>query len=322
MKAALATRAVLLEGLHIQPAAVGAEIVSFIRREVNRLGKRGVVLGLSGGLDSSVCAYLCAQALPRKRILTLLLPERDNDPTNLQHARMVAQVLQLPVQEVPLSPLLQQIGVYNLASAELAANRRVLETAIAWIARLTGGHSAFSFGISYAYAGRHNFWKWLVQRFLWRYAGQIQAFILTKVQLRMLLLSHYASLNDCLVVGTTDKSEWSIGFYDPQGDGAGDLALLRHLYKTQIRGLARYLGVPEAILSKPSSGDLAAGLPNETVIGLTYEQLDVILYGLELGYTAGQLARQLPVSRAVVDAVQEAMQAANARQRLPLHLPG
>jgi NAD+ synthase len=322
MKAALVTPAVLMEGLRIQPAAVCDEIVAFIRREVNRLGKRGVVLGLSGGLDSSVCAYLCARALPPQRILALLLPERDSDPTNLQHARKVAQALQLPVQEVQLSPLLQQIGVYDLASAELAANRRTLETAIAWVARLTGGPSAFSFGIGYTYASRNTFWKWLVRRFLWRYAGQIQAFVLTKVRLRMLLLYHYAALNDCLVVGTTDKSEWSIGFYDPYGDGASDLALLRHLYKTQIRELGRYLGVSEAILNKPSSGDLAAGLPNEAVIGLTYEELDVLLYGLEQGYPPGQLARQLPVSRAAVAAVQEAMQAANARQRLPLHLPG
>lgn len=322
MKATYATRAVLLEGLRIRPAAVCDEIVTFVRREVNRLGKRGVVLGLSGGLDSSTCAYLCARALPPKRILTLLLPERDSDPTNLQHARRVAQVLQLPVQEVQLSPLLQQIGVYDLASAELVANRRALQTAIAWVARLTGRRSAFSFGIGYAYAGRRTFWKWLVRRFLWRYAGQVQAFVFTKVRLRMLLLYHYAALNDCLVVGTTDKSEWSIGFYDPYGDGASDLTLLRHLYKTQIRELARYLGVPEVILNKPSSGDLAAGLPNEAVIGLTYEELDAILYGLEQGYSPGQLMRQLAVSRSAIVAVQEAMQAANARQRLPLHLPG
>jgi NAD+ synthase len=95
---------------------------------------------------------------------------------------------------------------------------------------------------------------------------------------------------------------------------------LRHLYKTQVRELARYLGVPEAILNKPSSGDLAAGLPNEVAIGLSYEQLDAILAGLEQGLPAGAVARQAGVSRRALRAVQRAMRAASAREGLPGHL--
>jgi len=133
-------------------------------------------------------------------------------------------------------------------------------------------------------------------------------------------LYHYAALNDYLVVGTTDRSEWSIGFYDKYGDAASDISLLRHLYKTQIRALARYLGVPEPIISKPSSGDLAAGLPNEVVIGLTYEQLDATLYGLEQELPEDSIAAQVGVSRKAVQAVRQAMQVAQVREGLPLHL--
>ncbi len=136
----------------------------------------------------------------------------------------------------------------------------------------------------------------------------------------MLVLYHYAALHDYLVVGTTDRSEWSIGFYDKYGDGANDLSLLRHLYKTQVRELARYLGVPTHIVDKPSSGDLAAGLPNESVIGLRYEQLDSILCGLEQGLPDRAIAAGAGVPLAAIAAVQEAMRVARLRESMPSHL--
>jgi len=310
----------LQEGLRIDPAQVCNDIVAFIRREVQRLGKRGVVIGLSGGLDSSTCAYLCVRALGREHVLALILPERDSDPLNVAHARRMAEELQLPLKTVDLSPILAQIGLYDLAPATIAGNRAAIETGVRWLMRLTGVPSAFSQGLAYVYNERRALWQRLVQRFLWRYAGRIQAFVFAKVRLRMLILYYYAALHDSLVVGTTDKSEWSIGFYDKYGDGASDIALLKHLYKTQIRELARYLGLPEPIISKPSSGDLAAGLPNEVVIGLSYEQLDAILYGLEQGLSEQEIAAQLGVGQKAIRAVQQAMQTEKARDVLPLHL--
>ena len=102
--------------------------------------------------------------------------------------------------------------------------------------------------------------------------------------------------------------------------GACDIALLRHLYKTQVHELARYLGVPETILNKPSSGDLGAGLPNEVAISLSYEQLDAILAGLEQGLPEGTISSQAGVSRKAIHAVQRAMRAASAREGMPGHL--
>ncbi|MBC7261564.1 MAG: NAD(+) synthase, partial [Chloroflexi bacterium] len=163
-------------------------------------------------------------------------------------------------------------------------------------------------------------WERLARRFLRRPLGSIYAFAITKVRLRMMLLYYYAFLSDCLVVGTTDKSEWSIGFYDKYGDGANDLALLRHLYKTQVRELARYLGVPPHIVNKPSSGDLAAGLPNEALIGLSYEQLDTVLWGIEHGLSERDIVLEAGVTRKAIAAVRKAMQAASIRDELPSHL--
>lgn len=166
-----------------------------------------------------------------------------------------------------------------------------------------------------------NLWLRLVRRLLWRPLGRIHAFAITKVRQRMVTLYFHAMLNNCLVVGTTDRSEWSVGFYDPYGDGASDVQLLRHLYKTQIRELAKHLGVPEKILNKPSSGDLAAGLPNESAIGLTYEQLDSILWGLDHSLTEKEIVVQTRVAPAAIAAVQKAMSIARLRERLPSMLP-
>ena len=85
------------------------------------------------------------------------------------------------------------------------------------------------------------------------------------------------------MIGTTDRSEYTAGIYDPHGDGANDITLLRHLYKTQIRQLAEYLGVPGEIIRKPHSADLYGNLPHETTLGIGYEQLDVLLHAMSKG---------------------------------------
>ncbi len=107
----------LLDGLRLDPAVACREIEAFVRVEVRRLGKRGVVIGLSGGLDSTVCAYLCVHALGRRRVLALTLPERDSHPDNTRDAEEVARTLGLRVERVDLGPILARLGVYDIVSA-------------------------------------------------------------------------------------------------------------------------------------------------------------------------------------------------------------
>lgn len=295
-------------------------IVAFIQAEVTRRGARGVVIGLSGGLDSSACAYLCTRALALDRVHTLLLPERDSDPRLHEQAHGVARALGLDAQEMDVTALFERLGLYENAPPEVTANRGLLARSIKVIQRLSGAAALFPWAQEYAFGRRHGVAAGLLRRWMWRYTGQTEAFILGKVRARMLLLSLHAARQDSLLVCTTDRSEWSIGFYDPHGDGVGDLALLRHLYKTQIRELARVLGVPREIIAQPSSGDLAAGLPNETAIGVSYEQLDRILAGLALGLSDEVIALHCGASRRLTAAVRSACALADARRTHPLGL--
>ncbi len=309
---------VIEAGLQFDPAAESEEICAFIRAEVRHRGARGVVLGLSGGMDSAACAHLCARCLPRRQIHLFSLPERDSSPVLLERAGSVANTLGVPLVQRDLSPLVAELGIYDHISRSLAANRPLIESGIRLLLRLSGAPALFPWVQEYAFGRRRGLLAFILRRCLWRYAGQNEAFILGKVRARMLALSMQAARLDCLLVCTTDRSEWSIGFYDPHGDGAGDLAPLRHLYKTQIRTLAGFLGVNEAIIAQPSSGDLAAGLPNETAIGLRYEQLDRILIGLSLGLPEEEIAAAAGVRPRSVRGIGAACRLAESRRSLPV----
>lgn len=309
---------VLETAVQFDPAAEVERICDFIRGEVKRRGVRGVVIGLSGGLDSTSCAYLCGRCLPAEQIHLLSLPERDSSPVTPAHAQAVAQALHLPLEERNLSELFNRLGLYDQVPRDLAENRPLLERSMRILGKLARTPALYPWAQGYAFGKRKGFLAWILRRKLWPYAGNAEMFIFGKVRARMLVLSLKAMQMDCLLICTTDRSEFSIGFYDPHGDGVGDIAPLCHLYKTQIRELARELGVAEAILKQPSSGDLAAGLPNETAIGLQYEQLDRVLVGLSLGMVDEEIAAGAGVQRSMVKAIRSACQLADERRRMPV----
>ena len=293
-------------------------ICNFIHSEVKRRGVRGVVIGLSGGLDSTTCAYLCARCLPANQIHLFSLPERDSSSVTHSHAQMVARTLGLPLEEKNLSDLFNQLGLYDQVSPELAKNRPVLERAIGILRWLSGSPALYPWAQEYAFSSRHGFLGWILRRKLWTYAATTEKFIFGKVRTRMLVLSTKAMQMDCLMVCATDRSEWSVGFYDPHGDGVGDIAPLCHLYKTQIRELARALGVADEILQQPSSGDLAAGLPNEIAIGLSYKHLDRVLAGMSLRMEDAEIAAEAGVKSSVVKSIRAACKLADERRSMPI----
>ena len=294
-------------------------IVDFTRQAVARLHKKGAIIGLSGGLDSSLCAYLLEKALGRKKILALLLPERDSSPVHHQHARMVADNLGLKTIETDMTKTLKDIGVYGIGPEKV---KNEVEYARGVKNRMERNARAFHYNtylsdvIGAAY-GSHTSRMWgVAKRMIPKEAKA--AFMFTKVRLRMLYLYFYAWQYDYAVIGTTDKSEYAAGIYDPHGDGANDITLLRHLYKTQIRQLAEHMGLPDEIIRKPHTADLYGNLPHETTLGISYEQLDMLLYAMSKGGTGDRLAGI--ASRGTLENVKRCVENARLVRSLPLSL--
>lgn len=308
------------ERLQFNVQAEIERICNFMKDEVKRRGVRGVVMGLSGGLDSTTCAYLCARCFLPEQIHLFSLPERDSSPSTLENARLAARTLNFPLTERNLTRQFEELGIYDQVPRELAENRPLLERSIHILGKLSATPALYPWAQSFAFERRNGLLADVLRRRLWPYVGKTETFILGKVRSRMLVLSLEAMRADCLLICTTDRSEMSIGFYDPHGDGVGDIAPLCHLYKTQIRILAGALGVPDVILGQPSSGDLAAGLPNEVAIGMQYEQLDRVLAGLSMNMTDEEISAGSGVKRSKVKVMRSACRVANERRSMPVKL--
>jgi NAD+ synthase len=278
-------------------------ICSFIVRALGKLEKNGVVIGLSGGLDSAVVAYLCVRVLTPNKVHGLILPERDSDPKSMGDARKLAKVLGIKAEEIDLSPILSALGAYR-PIPRIAARPWLTRAIYKRVRRKAGAcYLIHSLGPP---AERPEF--------------SFAAFALPKLRLRMIMLYQCASHLHYAVVGTTNHTEWEIGHYDRYGDGACDIDPIRHLYKTQVRELARYLGVPKGIIDKPPSPDLIAGITDELTLGIPYAQLDRILSLLDQEESDDEVAQAIGVRDKAIAEVRRARQQAAFVRKLPLAL--
>ena len=241
-----------------------ALIESFLAHHVEGSGATGVVLGLSGGIDSAVVARLCADALGGKRVLALSLPEGKGG-RDLADARAFAEALGIGFRVIDISPF--------VASFE---------------AHLKSGRAA------------------RVAR------GNLRA------RTRMIVLYFVANSEHRLVIGTGNKSEILTGYFTKFGDGAADFLPIGDLYKTQVRAMARHLGLPKRILDKVPTAGLWPGQTDEGELGLSYDELDRILLGLELQLDPTAIAEKANVSLERVEHVEALVQAAVHKRKMPL----
>lgn len=242
-------------------------IKRFIKKYVENSGADGIVLGLSGGVDSNTVAALSTLSIGGDRVLGLMLPEKEMySPKDIEDAGIVAEKFGLKTQICDITPALE--GFYKTIPAFDLADRLC--------------------------------------------KGNIKA------RTRMIYLYYYANKFNKIVCGSSDKSETMMGYFTKWGDVAADISPIMDLYKTQVRKLATHLGIPAELAAKPSTPALWPDQLAETELGIKYETLDLILYGLERFMATDEIANQLKIGNMLVKKVKNRWLAAEHKRQMPL----
>ncbi|MCX8176416.1 MAG: NAD+ synthase [Candidatus Bathyarchaeota archaeon] len=250
--------------LQLDFSLVKQKITKFIVKHVKKAGAEGVVIGLSGGLDSSTVAVLCVSALGADKVLGLIMPSTTTSQQDTEDAKLLAENLGIKHEVIDISPVEDRF--LTLCSHQDLSNKVAV--------------------------------------------GNI------KPRIRMAILYYHANLLNRLVVGTGNKTEILVGYYTKYGDGGVDIQPLGGLYKTQVRWLAEYMKLPSHIIWKTPTAGLWIGQTDEEELGIKYDLLDLILYGLvDLKMKPQKVAESLGIQVETVNKVLGMMKKSEHKRR-------
>ena len=307
--------------LDIDAEAATGEIVSALRSLVGSMRRRGAVVGVSGGIDSSVTVALAARAFGPDRTLALLMPEVDSADDTLDLSRSVTDAVGVRTVVENIAPLLTAAGCYERRDA--AVREVVPEYGEGWKFKIvlptvlgTDSFRLFSV-VAQSPAGETVEARLPTQAYL-----TIVAATNFKQRVRKMLEYFHADRLNYAVIGTPNRLEYDQGFFVKLGDGAADVKPIAHLYKTQVYALAEYLGIPEGVRSRPPTTDTYS-LPqgqDEFYFSLPYHEMDLCLYAHNHDLPPEAVARTVGLSPEDVRRVYDDIDQKRRTTRY-LHLP-
>lgn len=253
----------ILERMNINTDLARNILTGFIRDQITKAGMKKAVLGLSGGIDSALSAYLSAEALGAENVLAVRMPYETSSEDSLIHAEEVIEDLGLAAITVPITPMSQPL----IDRFPDMSNVR---------------------------------------------AGNIMA------RTRMIILYDQSVSWGGLVMGTSNKTEFMLGYSTIYGDSGVALQPIADLFKCQVRQLSRAIGVPSAIVDKPPSADLWEGQTDEQELGFSYDEADTVLYLLiDERYTVAEAAEASGYDVAFISKVWERVKANHYKRTMP-----
>lgn len=308
--------------LQIDPELESNRISAAIRDLVfHQFRKKGAVLGVSGGIDSSVVAALCARALGAENVLALFMPEAESSPESLLLGRQLVETLHLRSELVDITPVLNASGCYQ--RRDDAIRTVIPEYDSAYKCKITlpdllaqDRYAIFSVVVQSPSGETKK-----VRLSLDAYLGIVAASNF-KQRTRKMVEYYYADRHNFAVAGTPNRLEYELGFFVKGGDGAADFKPIAHLYKTQVYLLAEYLGIPEEIRRRPPTTDTYPldQSQEEFYFSMPLDKMDLCLYGRDHAIPPGELAPEVNLT---VDQIERAYAMIDQKRKVTgyLHLP-
>jgi NAD+ synthase len=292
-----------------------------------KLRKRGAVVGVSGGIDSSVVLALCAKTFGPEKVFAVMMPEKDSSPASKELATLLCDKFNVPYVLEDLTDAVNGFGCYQRRDE---AVKRVFPEYIPDIHKMKivlkddkearGKINIFYLIIIFP-DGSEETIRLPLNEYL-----QIVASSNFKQRSRMSMLYYYADAKNYAVIGTGNKNEHEQGFFVKYGDGGADVKPIAHLFKTQVFQLAEYLGVPEEIRSRIPTTDTysAEQTQEEFFFKVPFDILDRIWYGWEKGFSVKEIAEALNMSddqvQVVINDVKQKIQSTEYLRQEPISL--